>query len=257
MRTFHLSDCFRVALLSFLALLILILPAQLAAAQTALPWPPGGTPSTVVVTLAPPGTPTAIHHMNRAGLVISHGDGSVQTRCVHFTGDYIGGDDLLSLSGLSLEVNSEGAVCAIGGEGCPADDCFCQCPFPDCEYWAYYHLSGTAWRYSEVGPYGWMIHDGAVDGWAWGPGDFTQGVLPPVIPFEQICPANALTPHPTPTRNYTPTPHATFTPAPTATATPIPPPPPAEIPEPATLLLLAPGLVALGLFGSKARMRRG
>ena len=240
MRTFRLPACFRFLSLTFLSLLILTSSALPSAAQA----------------VTPVGTPTPWRAQNRAGLVVRFADGGALTRCVHFSSDTIGGDELLELSGLELAINTDGAVCAIGGQGCPADDCFCQCPFPDCQYWAYYHLSGTAWRHSEIGPYGWMIRDGEVDGWAWGPGDFSQGVLPPVIPFEQICPADAVTPWPTATFNFTPTPHATLTPVPTATATPPPPPPPAEIPEPATLLLLAPGLVALGAWVASARRRR-
>ncbi len=256
MRAFHVSPRLRLVVVLSLAFALMLMVGQPAAAT---PLPPTSEVTVIVVTVVitppPPVTPgDGPHH---AGLVVRFDDGSYLKRCVSFTEEEISGDELLLLSGLQPVIDLAGAVCAIGGQGCPADDCFCQCPFPDCKYWAYFDLIDGQWEYSQVGPAYHSVRNGDVDGWSWGDGNFSQGVPPPVFTFEQICPASALTPSPTATGNYTPTPRATFTPAPTATATPTLPLPPAEIPEPATVLLLGSGIAALGLIGAKARGRRG
>jgi hypothetical protein len=128
---------------------------------------------------------------NRAALVVRYEDGSVQTRCVAFSEAEIRGDELLERSGLAPVISSEGTVCSIGGLGCASDDCFCRCPFPECEYWAYYHWRDGAWSYSSIGAASHRVNDGALEGWSWGQGNFRQGVEPPVVPFEQICQAAA------------------------------------------------------------------
>ena len=125
---------------------------------------------------------------NRAALVVRYQDGSVQTRCVAFAEAEIRGDELLNRSGLASVISSEGTVCSISGLGCPPDDCFCKCPFPECEYWAYYHWRDGAWSYSSIGAASHRVSHGALEGWSWGQGNFQQGVEPPAIPFEQICP---------------------------------------------------------------------
>lgn len=140
---------------------------------------------------------------NRAALVVSFGNGIVQSRCVAFPEASITGQDLLLRSGLGPVTSPEGAVCAIEGQGCPPDDCFCACPFPDCEYWAYYHWQGGNWVYSNIGAFAHAVTDGALEGWSWGEGDFTQAEPPPVIAYEDICPAAApatATPTATPTQ---------------------------------------------------------
>lgn len=125
---------------------------------------------------------------NRAALVVRYQDGSVQTRCVAFAEAEIRGDELLNRSGLAPVISPEGTVCSISDLGCPSDDCFCKCPFPDCEYWAYYHWQDGAWSYSSIGATSHRVSSGALEGWSWGQGNFQQGVEPPAIPFEQICP---------------------------------------------------------------------
>lgn len=124
---------------------------------------------------------------NRAALVIRYQDGSVQTRCVAFPEAEIRGDELLERSGLAPGISSEGTVCSISGLGCPSDDCFCKCPFPECEYWAYYHWRNGAWSYSSIGAASYRVSSGALEGWSWGQGNFLQGVEPPAIAYEQIC----------------------------------------------------------------------
>lgn len=125
----------------------------------------------------------------RAALIVRYGDGGVQTRCVAFDEEEIGGDELITRSGMDFAVDDAGAVCSINGEGCPSDDCFCECPFPNCEYWAYYQWDGGSWIYSNVGPSFSKVRDGSIEGWSWGEGDFNQGVEPPVMAFDQICPS--------------------------------------------------------------------
>lgn len=166
--------------------------------------------------------------VNRAGLVVQFGDGNVVTACVQFTSETVTGADLLRLSGMDVIMDPNSgfgeAICKITvgdfSDGCdfPLEACFCQCRGADCKYWAYYHLKGNAWEYSQLGASNWLVKDGDVEGWAWGSGSFGGGsfdVEPPVIPFDQIC------------IPFTPTP--TFTPTtPSATATLLP----AETPVP-------------------------
>ena len=128
---------------------------------------------------------------NRAALVVRYGDGAVQTRCIAFSEDEIGGDELLDRSGLLPVFGPSMELCSINGEGCPSDDCFCQCPFPNCEYWAYYHWKDTGWLYATEGAAGYVVKNGALEGWSWGPGDFSQGTQPPVMSFDQICSSQA------------------------------------------------------------------
>ena len=178
----------------------------------------------------------------RAGLVVQFGDGSLWTGCVAFDRETLSSEELLQRSGLNMVLDYGyglgGAVCKIEGDGCdfPLQDCFCQCQGLDCRYWAYYHLlpDGT-WEYSQVGASSYTVHDGDVEGWAWGPGDYgVSGMQPPIYTFEQLCPLPTDTPTPTPvpsTPTATPTnrsrptatPSLTFTPWPTVTPTPIPP----------------------------------
>lgn len=126
---------------------------------------------------------------NRAALVVRYEDGSAETRCVAFSEAEIRGDELLERSGLAPVISSEGSICSIGGLGCGSDDCFCRCPFPECEYWAYYHWLDGAWSYSSIGAASRRVSPGDLEGWSWGQGNFRQGVEPPVVSFEQICPA--------------------------------------------------------------------
>lgn len=124
---------------------------------------------------------------HRAGLVVVHGDGRVRTRCVSFEAPQISGLTLLQRSGLAVTSgsNAMGAtVCSLDGEGCPANDCFCECKGNPCRYWIYYHQGADGgWRYSNVGAAAWMVGHGDVDAWVWG----DAGALPPAISWESIC----------------------------------------------------------------------
>ncbi|HEY81185.1 MAG TPA: hypothetical protein G4O05_08945, partial [Caldilineae bacterium] len=168
--------------------------------------------------------------VNRAGLVVQFGDGNVVTACVQFTSETVTGAELLRLSGMDVVMDPHSgfgeAICKISvgdlSDGCdfPLEDCFCQCRGADCKYWAYYHLRGNAWEYSQLGASNWQVKDGDVEGWAWGPGSFGGGssdVEPPIIPFDQICipftPTPSYADTPLPPHSATPThPRATFQP---------------------------------------------
>ena len=151
---------------------------------------------------------------HRAALVVRFTDNSVETRCVAFSEPSITGAELLTLSGLQIIGGGGGAVCSIAGAGCafPTQDCFCRCQGLTCEYWAYYHWAG-GWQYSEVGAGGYAVTDGAVEGWSWGPGNWSSGTEPPPRTFAEVCSAPATaTPTATPTATATPTPSATVLP---------------------------------------------
>ena len=158
------------------------------------------------------------HH---AGLVIRYADGSVQTQCVAFSEPSITGEELLQRSGLAVTLDYNaglgGAVCSINNQGCafPAQECFCKCTGTQCEYWAYYHRIDDGWQYSQLSPSIYPVADRALEGWAWGQGNFFAGAKPPLLTFADVCPV------PTPT------------------------PPPVSVPEPGTLLLLGSGLAGV------------
>jgi len=125
---------------------------------------------------------------SQVGLVVQSGDGSTSTRCITFNEPEISRYDVLNRSGLDLVV-SGGAlgltICDIEGEsGCPAAECFCQCPPPGdpCEFWHYWHLTENEWVTSPLGASSSVVHHGDVEGWSWGAGD-----APALIAFEEIC----------------------------------------------------------------------
>lgn len=131
---------------------------------------------------------------NRAGLVITFGDGTTVSRCIEFEAEAISGAELLKASGLPIVMSSYGGlgggVCRIGDDGCDdPTDCFCKCKGGRCEYWAYYHLGDDGgWEYSQVGASSYRLGNGDVDGWAWGPGGTRGGATPELHTFEEICP---------------------------------------------------------------------
>jgi hypothetical protein len=129
-----------------------------------------------------------------AGLVIQHGDGSVDTYCVPFAGDSISASDMLAKAGIPV-VQFSGAVCAVGTqEGCFApssfDTCYCMSYPPTSTYWAFYIAPyGKSWQYSALGyqdPRS-VLRDGDMQAWRWGKGGPNSAPLPQPITFQQVC----------------------------------------------------------------------
>jgi hypothetical protein len=141
---------------------------------------------------------------SQAAVVVRHGNGTVQARCVTFTEPSLSGLELLQRSGLTvtLETTDLGQkVCLIDQEGCayPAESCFCHCDAAEttCNYWTYWHLLNGQWRFAVGGAGSYQVKAGMVDGWNWGGG---QADLP-ATSFADICGAS---PTPTPQSIYLP-----------------------------------------------------
>jgi len=131
---------------------------------------------------------------NRAGVVIRYADGTVRTSCVSFDEPSISGLELLQRAGaevIAQPAPGNAAVCKIDGDGCdyPAEPCFCKFGAGNSgEYWAYWQLDGRSWRYGQQGAGARRVHNGDVDGWAYGKGSAASGVQPPVVAFAEVCP---------------------------------------------------------------------
>ena len=121
---------------------------------------------------------------SRAGLVVQFGDGSVVTACLSYSGEPLTGVELLLNSGLAVwtvtDPNLGTAVCQIGADGCPPNDCFCGMP----NYWTYWLASEGEWAYATAGADISQAVDGSLQGWRWG-----QGEPPLALTFEQVCAA--------------------------------------------------------------------
>ena len=135
---------------------------------------------------------------NHAGLVVVHGDGQVETRCVRFDEPTISGLVLLERSGLDVNYSTQSGgvtMCSLDGEGCdfPQESCFCQCEgIGTCTYWSYHSQEeGGTWRYNPIGASLAEIEDGDVEGWVWGAGNTSAAPAPPALSFEEICEAPA------------------------------------------------------------------
>ena len=134
---------------------------------------------------------------NRAGIVVSFGDGRVDSVCVDFDELEISGAELLRRAGFPVVAaggSAGAAMCMIDDVGCAdPNDCWCQCHGAGCRYWAYYTLEGGAWRYSAIGSSQRKARDGDVDGWAWGVGSVGAGAKLDPTTFDEICPPPAPT----------------------------------------------------------------
>jgi len=74
----------------------------------------------------------------------------------------------LKATGLDLTIKDWGfgfTVCAIEGLGCPEDDCFCECPLPECKQWTFFrwNAANRAWETTEDT----TIQAGDVVAWLW------------------------------------------------------------------------------------------
>jgi hypothetical protein len=126
---------------------------------------------------------------NRAAIIVRAENGDVTQMCVAFDEPEITGAELLERSGIEnvQDANSLGtAVCSIEGEGCGADDCFCDYPV----FWGYWTRDETSdrWRFSNNGSSDRTVRDGTLDGWSWGRDGKPP---PPALAFEKVCAAGA------------------------------------------------------------------
>jgi hypothetical protein len=120
--------------------------------------------------------------LNGAGLVVRHGDGRVIYAYVEFAEPRLSGVELLRRAGLAIVTGHAGfgeSVCAINGEGCPVENCFCKSYGSPSFYWRYYLLKEGRWVYSSLGASNRFLADGDVDGWEWASG-------PPRLPAVTI-----------------------------------------------------------------------
>ncbi len=123
------------------------------------------------------------------GLVVRLDDDRTEVLSVPFQ-EGMNGIDLLTDSGLDVTASYApmgATVCAIEGQGCAADDCFCESP----NTWSYWQLQDGKWVYSPVGASAYQVKSGDVQGWSWG-----NAAPPPLLPMETIF-AAALEPQPT------------------------------------------------------------
>jgi hypothetical protein len=128
---------------------------------------------------------------HKAGVVVRHGDGTVDKMCVFFDEPTISGLDLLDRSGASYveEKSALGsAICKLDGEGCgyPSEDCFCEYP----NFWGYWVRDPdvSKWEFASTGAADHDVRDGSVDGWSWGK---DGKPAPPKVAFDEVCPASA------------------------------------------------------------------
>lgn len=181
----------------------------------------------ILATFAGVEAPANAQQMNGAGVVIRHGDGTLIYAYVQFEEESISGEELLLRTGLELTFSPYGGlgtgVCRIDGEGCPADDCYCESYTNPAYYWQYFQHDGSTWASSHQGPSSRKIRDGDIDGWSWTADD--HGL--PAVTIDDIALANGVdrSPDPTvpPTPTSTPLPSPTVTPTATSTATAVPP----------------------------------
>ena len=141
-------------------------------------------------------TPTAVGADGEAGLVVQHGDGSIDAYCIVFDGSGIDGEDLLKRAGVPYEHVGE-LVCSVGttpGEGCRGassfESCTCECRSggDSCVYWSYFtRRYGEPWVYSIVGFSGQTAGNGDLQAWRWGPGGPSSAPSPADVTFEQVC----------------------------------------------------------------------
>jgi len=116
--------------------------------------------------------------VNSAAVVLRKGDGTYKTACINFDTDTISGYQALQLADWNPELDN-GFVIAIDNERAKANY---EAGSED-DYWSYWQVKNSQWRYSAVGAKSSKISDGAVEGWQRG----TSELKLKVITFEDVC----------------------------------------------------------------------
>jgi len=157
--------------------------------------------------------------MNHAALIVQMKDGSIATSCVAFKEAEITGYDLLRRAEIPVvaDVSNGVSICKIGStSGCdfPAQKCFCECQDLNstCIYWMYYYQDKGQWKYATLGAGAQKVRNGDVNGWVYGAGTASGGILPPAISYEQICDVAAPPPPTVPGEAISTTVTSTLTP---------------------------------------------
>ena len=133
-----------------------------------------------------------------AALVVDTGS-DVTTYCVALGASSISGIQLIQKAGLQLGLAYRlgfggQAVCMLNGVGGPSSD---DCLTGQSSYWGYWAGNGSGgWTWSSVGAASTTVHDGEVQGWAWGVGiDGMTHPQPPSTSIDDVC---KVAPTPTP-----------------------------------------------------------
>jgi hypothetical protein len=136
-----------------------------------------------------------------AALVVDTGP-NVSTYCVALGASSISGIQLVQKAGqqfgLSYRLGFGGqAVCMLNGVGGPSGD---DCLTGQTQFWGYWIGNGSGgWNWSSTGAASVGVHNGDVQGWAWGTGiDGSTHPQPPAISLTDVC---APTPSPKPSHS--------------------------------------------------------
>jgi len=114
--------------------------------------------------------------------VVADNGATVQTACVTYSGTKTA-EDILSSSGLGMELRDDGFLCKIGATGCPASDCLCSAPY----YWAFFYSYGGSWTYSNYGVSDYEVHNGEILGFRWTDWNIWPTEEPAQRSFSEIC----------------------------------------------------------------------
>ncbi len=98
--------------------------------------------------------------LGTADVIVDFDDGRVAVHRIAFA-EGPTGEVLLRSAGVDAQL-SGGAVCRIGGVGCPLSNCFCG------PYWAYHwRADDGTWAYAATGASARALKAGDVDAWVW------------------------------------------------------------------------------------------
>ncbi|MEP7060733.1 MAG: hypothetical protein ABI828_08375, partial [Actinomycetota bacterium] len=148
-----------------------------------------------------PACAAALSGSPHAALVVDTGS-KVSSYCVALGAASVSGIQLVQKAGqqfgLSYRLGFGGqAVCMLNGVGGPAGD---DCLTGQSQFWGYWLGNGSGgWTWSSTGAGSVTVHDGDVQGWAWGSGiDGTTHQQPPATSLTDVC-TTSLSPTPRPT----------------------------------------------------------